>query len=601
MRDIGNIEKRIDEIEEMTALNMLELETHSLDVFDSAGNNRLKAGITADNFANHYQSDTKLSEYRASIDPARNELRPEFVARPIELVYDNSASSNAVLKGDKVMLSYTETTYRTQPNASRIAIVNPFGTERQTGTIVMSPASDNWSDTNTAVRITKGDTSFDVGAGKSFGDWDFNWSGITDDQLDNFKTGDIVGERVVDGGSYKRRVATGMQQVGPGNDYAMQYETKQYNKRTYQNYNISGISTVRETIGTVVKNITNIPHMRSRFISFRATGLRPNTQYFGFFNKLNISAFMNTSEGTGGFVRWGALARTSPYLEVDNLYGGISTYPSGLGSATAKMLTDANGAISGYFLLPNTTGVTKTSGGPLRFKAGRQIFTLLDISAYNKNNATSIAEFIYESNGVIKDIEENVRETRIVQIGSASASRDGEIVRNNQVQPDGPDQEPDANSGGCFIKGTMIEMADGSEKEISSVAVGDSTRGGIVSCVMKFAPEKIWNYKGVEVSGSHYVSENGQLVRVANSRYGILTSKVEIVYNLMTSGYRIFIKGIEFGAYYGNADEDGSEIIYDLMTNKYIVYVKGKEFAAYSGEEKLNKKLKSSTTADVYM
>ena len=59
----------------------------------------------------------------------------------------------------------------------------------------------------------------------------------------------------------------------------------------------------------------------------------------------------------------------------------------------------------------------------------------------------------------------------------------------------------------------------------------------------------------------------------------------------MTSKYRIFIKGIEFGAYYGNADEEGSEIIYDVMTNKYIVYVKGREFDAYSGKEKLQPKL----------
>ena len=179
MRDIGNIEKRIDEIEELTSLNMLELDTANLDILDSAGNNRLKAGITADNFKNHFQSDTELADYRAAIDPARNELRPEFIARPIELVWDSAASSNAVLKGDKVMLSYSEVTWREQLSASRQAVVNPFGTERQTGTIVMSPASDNWADTKAHVRITKGDTSFNVGEGKIFGDWDFNWSGIT--------------------------------------------------------------------------------------------------------------------------------------------------------------------------------------------------------------------------------------------------------------------------------------------------------------------------------------------------------------------------------------------------------------------------------------
>ena len=437
MRDIGNIEKRVDEIEELTSLNMLETETNGLTFLDASGNSRLKSGITADNFSNHVQSDTTLADYRASIDPARNELRPEHVTRPIELVYDHAASTNAVLKGDKVMLSYTESTYREQASASRQVSVNPFGTERQTGTIVMSPASDNWLDTTViASRVTKGDTSFDIGEGKSFGDWDFNWSGITEDQLANFKAGDIVGERVVDGGTYKKRVAYQDAHDNAPGGFVTRYNSKSYNKRTYQNYNISGISTVRETCGTTIKNVLSIGWMRSRFISFKATGLRPNTEFFGFFNKINVSAFMKTSEGTGGFVRWGALARTSPYLEVANIYGAATGYPGGtFGGATAKMLTDAHGAISGYFLLPNTTGVTTTSGNTLKFKTGRQIFTLLDISAYNVNNATSIAEFIYEANGVLNEVEENVRETRIVQIGSASASRDSEIVRVHQKSP----------------------------------------------------------------------------------------------------------------------------------------------------------------------
>ena len=442
MRDIGNIEKRIDQIEELTALNLLETETANIDVLDSAGNNRLKAGITADNFKNHFQSDTTLPGYKAAIDPARNELRPEFVARPIELVYDNGASSNVVLKGDKVMLTYSEVTWREQSSASRMAIVNPFGTERHTGTIVMSPASDNWSDKKTSVRVTKGDTTFDVGEGKLFGDWDFNWSGITNDELDNFKTGDIVGERVVSGGTYKRRTAY-QEEANMGNGTVTRYRTSTYNKNTYQNYNVSGISTVRETIGTKVKSILSVEYMRSRFISFKATGLRPSTEYFSFFNGINVSAFMNTSEGTGAFVRWASLARTSPYLEVDNVYNSATGYPSALGGATAKMLTDANGAISGYFLLPNTDGVTTGSGNKLRFKSGRQTFSLLDISAYNINNATSIAEFIYEANGVIKEVEESVRESRVVQIGSATANRDGEVVRPNQFTPDGPDTTPD--------------------------------------------------------------------------------------------------------------------------------------------------------------
>ena len=133
-------------------------------------------------------------------------------------------------------------------------------------------------------------------------------------------------------------------------------------------------------------------------------------------------------------------------LEVDNIYEAATGYPSALGGATAKMLTDANGAISGYFLLPNTTGVTTSSGNNLRFKSGRKTFTLLDISAYNINNATSIAEFIYESSGVIEEVEESIRESRVVQIGSASANRDAEVVRDNQFEGPGFSHNTDGDT-----------------------------------------------------------------------------------------------------------------------------------------------------------
>ena len=399
MRDIGSIEKRLDQLEESVALNMLELETANLDVFDSSGVNRLKAGITADNFKNHFQSDITLSDYRAAIDPGMNELRPKFAARPIGLVFDSAASSGTSLVGDKVMLAYTEAVYQEQDNASRFIAVNPYGSERMTGTIVMSPASDPWYEQNiVSTRITKGDDTFSLIDGQTFGDWDFNWSGLTEDQVTNFKTGDIIGSRVVNGGTYQAQNGD---------------VTTTYQRRTGQAFTVSGMSTVREVLDSRVKSSVAIPYIRSRFISFKCTGLRPNSQVFGFFDGINVSTFMNTSAGTGAFVRMGTLVKTSPYLEVDNIYSAVTTYPAGLGGATTKMVTDANGAISGYFLLPRTSAT--------KFKTGQKVFTLLDISAYNPENATTIAQFIYEANGILQDIDQDVLDTRVVQYAAASS------------------------------------------------------------------------------------------------------------------------------------------------------------------------------------
>jgi hypothetical protein len=159
---------------------------------------------------------------------------------------------------------------------------------------------------------------------------------------------------------------------------------------------------------------------------------------------------MNTTAGTGAFVRMGSLARTSPYLEVYNIYGSATTYPSDLGSATTKMVTDANGAISGYFLLPRTSA--------FKFKTGQQIFTLLDISAFNPENATTIAEFTYEASGVLQDIDQDILETRIVQY-TALSNQLADVQTGSYTTDDGNDGGNGGNvcvGGDGNVKGGII-------------------------------------------------------------------------------------------------------------------------------------------------
>jgi hypothetical protein len=116
--------------------------------------------------------------------------------------------------------------------------------------------------------------------------------------------------------------------------------------------------------------------------------------------------------------------------------------------------------------------------------------------------------------------------------------------------PGGGQATAGEGTGGCFIKGTMIEMADGTEKEITSINVGEETKGGTVEAKLEFMPHNIYDYKGVKVSGSHWVMEDNQFTEVENSKHGVLTDIIEPVYNFITSKHRIFIKGVEFGGFY---------------------------------------------------
>ena len=120
--------------------------------------------------------------------------------------------------------------------------------------------------------------------------------------------------------------------------------------------------------------------------------------------------------------------------------------------------------------------------------------------------------------------------------------------------PGGGAPGPSGNT--CFVKGTMLQMADDTTKEISTVELGDNTKGGIVLMTMQALPETIYNYKDVLVSGSHWVVEDNQFVAVEDSKHGVLTNKVEPVYTLKTSDHRMWVNDIEFGDFETGSDED---------------------------------------------
>jgi len=111
-------------------------------------------------------------------------------------------------------------------------------------------------------------------------------------------------------------------------------------------------------------------------------------------------------------------------------------------------------------------------------------------------------------------------------------------------------------AGGCFVEGTPIQMADGTTKEITTINVGEETKGGVVQAKMEFMPQNIYNYKDVLVSGSHWVVEDNQLVAVEDSKHGVLTDRVEPVYTFKTSNNRIWIYDIEFGDFETGSDAD---------------------------------------------
>jgi len=115
-----------------------------------------------------------------------------------------------------------------------------------------------------------------------------------------------------------------------------------------------------------------------------------------------------------------------------------------------------------------------------------------------------------------------------------------------------PSGSSGSGGGGCFIAGTPVTMADGSFKAVELVDIGDEVAvGGKVFATGKFLIDNLYEYKGIHVSGTHMVKEDGKWTRVENSKHGVsLGDDDAIVYVFGSENRRIIINGIEFTDYF---------------------------------------------------
>lgn len=300
MQDIGKLESRIDNLVELTTLSLLENETASIEVFDSVGNARTKAGFLADNFANYNFSDTFNSGYRASIDQAEKELTPQFNEASVRLVYDaDNAGNTATRVGDFIMCPYTETSFIDQNLASTSIGVNPGGMIINTGRMTLSPASDNWFETEYVPDIVI-------------------------EQPDVVKTSGRVTVRSRNDSKYSWYGSTGKA--------------------------ITSDKVVRDKINEVILEKKFIPYMRSIKIFFKARGLRPLTQHFAFFDEKSVADWVRTESD---FTR---------FSDTTNDYGSSLTKSTGHPDGSTTLTSDANGEIIGSFVIPSTSALKFRTG-----------------------------------------------------------------------------------------------------------------------------------------------------------------------------------------------------------------------------------------------
>jgi hypothetical protein len=212
--------------------------------------------------------------------------------------------------------------------------------------------------------------------------------------------------------------------------------------------------------------------------------------------------------------------------------------------------TQANAGINSFSDLTGITGIGKL-GNIASFMMGG-IPGLIGTNIIGAG-ITGIGNMFSNFKNPYKDITGNLNQQTRDAIGRQG--RDSAPGRGDAGNPGGSSGSMDDSNAGsfCFDPSTLIQMADGSTKQIKNIQLGDDTKGGEVTGVFQFkASDEIHNYKGVTVAGSHFVKEDGKFIMVKDSPLAVKIDKIPVVYSLDTSGRRIFINDIEFADYNGD-------------------------------------------------
>ena len=380
MRDIGKLEKRIENVEYYTQLSLLETSAQGLQIQDANGFDRFKNGFVVDNFTGHSVGDAGNLDYKVSMDYANGEMRPTFNEDAIALeerdddgtvitAADRTAAQYAKT-GDLITLPYTEATLIDQPYASKTVNVNPFGIFTWIGSIALTPQTDEWKETERApdLVISNDDGTWDtlvkqsgnpnlqsVELGTVWNEWQNHWTGVsTSNSTEQYKQRGGHGWRVM-----QRDIQT---------------TTRTGTKTRTGIRQVLVPKTVTQNVGDRVVSIAFVPFIRSRTVSFAATRLKPNTRVYPYFDNESITAYVT---------------------------------PSG-GSLAGNLITDANGAVSGSFAIPDPKDSTKP-----RWRTGERVFRLTSSSTNDLTSAPdTAANAEYIARGIIQTVQNTIISTR---------------------------------------------------------------------------------------------------------------------------------------------------------------------------------------------
>lgn len=351
MRDIGKLETRIANVEEVALLTSLERDVIMED-FDG----RFKSGFIVDNFSNNNVQDFASTDFKAALDAQNSEVRPMNVCTFIDV--DNIDGTNTNIKihdNGATTLNYTLTPFAEQMFASTVVRLQPYISYNWIGDMVMTPASDIWFETQSEINTNIFRTQNLVRP----------WDGSTlATFVENTSTSSTPFDASLLAGNWN--LSNGAWRNDSTGALASADE-------------IAGLQVIVRDRGTTTANVSvssttstsqiAIPFIRSRAVRFDATGLKPGVKLYASFDGVDVSKYITAVGGSApsGTPGW-------------NTNSGVSD----------PLVVSPNGSISGTFFIPANT-----------FRTGSRLFKLSDSPDPKSDFESNVAVFTYSATGTL--------------------------------------------------------------------------------------------------------------------------------------------------------------------------------------------------------
>lgn len=349
MKDIGSLEKRIQNLEYFTSLSLMEqgaLNKQDLSIIDSTGLPRFKNGIVVDPFSDKTVADFTATDFSASIDTLNNEARNTFNVYSVSVFSNTSPSDSGIeFSGPLLTLQSSEENFLTQNLASKSVNINPFSVITYIGRIVLDPPSDVWtSETRLEAQnidLTGGQAARDawnrineVTTRTTWNAWETTWTGV---ETSNRRRTNSDGST-----TRRRRTVTTQEQVRTG---------------ILEQIVPEELST---SLGDRVVDVSIVQFMRELAVIFTGTGFKPLTPLFSFFDNETIDQYIfraNLLKFANNNLTYQTTINDQEVIEFrDNLTNAV------MGEATV-VLTSNNNAFVVSFVPSETYGSWSSATG----------------------------------------------------------------------------------------------------------------------------------------------------------------------------------------------------------------------------------------------